>query len=48
MNNDNSKWIEKSIPSTASVPPPPKKEERSIPQTPNIPPPSKGDNGGKK
>lgn len=47
MNNDNSKWIEKSIPSTASVPPP-KKEERSIPQTPNIPPPSKGDNGGKK
>lgn len=38
----------KSIPSTASVPPPPKKEERSMPQTPNVPPPSKGNNGGKK
>lgn len=47
-NYDNSKYIEKSIPHTASVPPPPKTEQRSIPQAPNTPPPSKGGSNGKK
>lgn len=47
MDKNKVKWIEKSIPTTASIRPP-KKKERSLPQTPNTPPPSKGNNGGKK
>ncbi len=48
MNND-SKYIEKGIPTTVSTPPPPRREERSIPdivKTP--PPPSKGNEKEKK
>ena len=45
MGND--KLIEKSIPSTASTPPPPRREEREIPSTPKTPPPIKSNNNKK-
>lgn len=45
MGND--KLIEKSIPSTASTPPSPRREEREIPSTPKTPPPIKSNNNKK-
>lgn len=47
MKSNDENYIEKSIPRTATVPPPPRREERSIPSTQPTPPPSK-DPGGKK
>lgn len=46
-NYGNDKLIEKSIPSTASTPPPPRREEREIPSTPKTPPPIKSNNNKK-
>lgn len=40
--------VEKGIPTTATMPPPPKTEQRSIPHSVNVPPPNKGDSKGKK